>query len=106
MQTLTLTDAQQVIVTAQPEDSTGNPATNFNPATWTVANPAICNVTALSASGLTGTVVGATVGSTTITVTGSTGNFGTAYSSTFSVTVTPGVPTQFVFTFGTPTEQA
>lgn len=105
MQMLTLTDAQEAIVTVQPEDSTGNPAINFNPATWVVANPAICSVTSLSASGLTGTVVGASVGTTTITVTGSTGNFGTAYSSTFSVVVTAGLPTQFVFTFGTPSAQ-
>ena len=102
MQTLTLADTQSAVVTAQPEDANGNPATNFNTATWAVTDGTVCSVGSISSDGLTATITAEKSGTTTVTVTGQQGNFQPTYSSSFTVMVTAGVPTQFVFSFGTP----
>jgi Pilus formation protein N terminal region len=106
MQSISFLDNQQLVVTAQPEDSAGDASANFNPAIWAVADPTVVSVTNISADGLTATLVALKVGATTVTVTGSTGNGGTAFSSTFGVTINPNVPTQFNFVFAAPTTQA
>jgi uncharacterized protein YjdB len=105
MQTLTLADNQEVIVTAAAEDAAGNPASNFNPALWASSANAIASIANISENGLTATIVAGQVGTATITVTGQQGNGLPQFTTQFSVTVTAGVPTQFVFTFGTPTAQ-
>jgi hypothetical protein len=105
MQTLTLSDNQEVIVTAAAEDAAGNPASNFNPALWASASNAIASIANISANGLTATVVAGQVGTTTVTVTGQQGNGLPQFTTQFQVVVTPGLPTQFVFSFGTPTTQ-
>lgn len=101
-QTVTFNDAQQVVVTSQPVDSSGSNAVNFNPATWVSDTPTVCAVKDISADGLTATIYAVSAGTANITVTGEQGNFMPSYSSTFAVTVTASVPVAFVFTFGTP----
>lgn len=103
MQSVSLTDVQTLVVMAQPEDVSGNPAANFNPATWAVADNTVATVTGVSADGLSATLNGKKVGSTTVTVTGQQGNFLPTYTTSFSVTVNPDLPTKFNFVFGTPT---
>lgn len=106
MQSVTFIDNQQVVVTAAAQDAAGDPSANFNPAVWTVTDPAVVTVTNVSADGLTATLVAVAAGTTTVTVTGHQGNGLPAFSSTFTVVITPNVPTQFLFTFATPTPQA
>jgi len=105
MQTLSLLDSQKAVVTAQPEDAAGNPASNFNPAVWSISDPTIGSFTNVSSDGLTATVVAGKVGTATVTVTGHQGNGLPAFSTDFSLVVGPGLPTQFNYVFGAPASQ-
>ena len=102
MQSITIQDIQKVTVTAAPLDDANGNATNFNPATWTVENPAVATIANVSADGLTADVVSAGLGTTTVTVTGQQGNFMPTYTTSFTVVVTAALPTHFQFDFGAP----
>ncbi len=103
MQQTTINDAQQQSVTAQAQDAAGNASTNFNPVTWVPADPTVCSVTITSGDTLTANIVPLKVGSTTVTVTGTSGSTsGTPFSSTFGVNITTNAASQFVFTFAPP----
>jgi hypothetical protein len=106
MQSVTLSDNEQVVVTATPEDAEGNTSQNFVSCAWTPANPAICSIVNLAGNQLSGTLVAGQPGTTTVQVTGqNAASGGAAYSTSFQVTVLGGPATQFSFTFGTPTAQ-
>jgi hypothetical protein len=107
MQNITLSDNQEVVVTATPEDAEGNASQNFVSCTWVPANPAICSIVNLAGNQLSGTLVAGEPGTTTVLVTGqNAASGGAAYSTSFQVTVLGGPATQFSFSFGTPTTQS
>lgn len=102
MQQTSINDAQQQSVTAEPEDASGNPSTNFDTVTWVAADPTIITVTVTSGDTLTANIVPLKPGSTTVAVTGHSSTGGAAFTSSFQVTVTNNLATQFNFVFAPP----
>lgn len=90
---------QSVIVTAQPEDASGNLTTITGVPTWSSANTAISTVGSVSADGLTATITAVAPGATTVSAAGnsSAGNFATPFN-----VIIGGPATSFLYTFGTP----
>lgn len=100
---LVLQDDQQVVYTAAFTDKKGQPVTTFPaPPVWSASTPSV-TVTA-AADGFSATVVGATVGTSQVSVTATNAD-GTPAIGTDDVTVVAGDAVTAGLTAGTPTAQ-
>jgi len=104
MQSITLTDTQSVIVTANPVDAEGAPGVLLAGAGDTPpssSDPAVATVSEDPANHLSLKVVAVAPGTTIVTGRGASPS-GAVFSDPFQVTVTGGPAVGFNYTFGTP----